>query len=96
MTKLTLRKGDTYQTLAGENKIKAFGAGYNAVICDCYEYNCETDEMELVESNVSKTKSDIKSDLREATGELYNIFFSEEEEEILYRLTNIIFSCIII
>ena len=37
--------------------------------------------MELVESNVSKTKSDIKSDLREATGELYNIFFEEEEEE---------------
>lgn len=81
MKTLTLRKGDTYQTLAGENKITAFGAGYHDAICDCYEYNCETDKMELVESNVSKTKSDIKSDLREATGEIYNIFFDEEEEE---------------
>ena len=79
MTRLTLKIGDTYQTLAGENKITAFGAGYHDAICDCYEYNCETDKIELVESNVSKTKSDIKSDLREATGELYNVIWGSEE-----------------
>lgn len=81
MKTLTLRKGDTYQTLAGENKIIAFGAGYHDAICDIYEYNCETDAMELIESNVSKTKSDIKSDLREATGEIYNIIWGIEEEK---------------